>query len=163
MKFKGSCGRRCVLQNLANITRRGIQRKRPGIPREISRSEGYPPVLFSASSERAQNCVPCQVQGGEVLLRGGRGLGCAEQTRKTTERRKRVGGGGGGLGVVPLSAAGTCVSQPSGGASEASRAYAPWTRASHPDQSAPASCLRRGDPPGWGGAVRPGHPRARSS
>ena len=101
MKFKGSCGRRCVLQNLANITRRGIQRKRPGIPREISRSEGYPPVLFSASSERAQNCVPCQVQGGEVLLRGGRGLGCAEQTRKTTERRKRGGAGGWGWSPSP--------------------------------------------------------------
>ena len=65
-------------------------------PGKSLEARDIPPVLFSASSERAQNCVPCQVQGGEVLLRGGRGLGCAEQTRKTTEWRKRGGRGAGG-------------------------------------------------------------------
>ena len=70
-------------------------------PGKSLEARDIPPVLFSASSERAQNCVPCQVQGDEVLLRGGRGLGCAEQTRKTTERRKRGGAGGWGWSPSP--------------------------------------------------------------
>lgn len=161
MKFKRSCGRRCVLQNLANITRRGIQRKRPGIPREISRSEGYPPSSLFGKFRKGSELCAMPGTGGRGVAARGTGVGVCRTD--TENHRVEETGGAGGWGWSP---------SPQPAPAFPNR---PAARRKHPEPMRPGpahptptralrrAALRRGDPPGWGGAVRPGHPRARSS
>ena len=75
MKLQWSCGRRCILQNPANVTRRGIQRKRPGIPREISRSEGYPPCSLCGRFRKGSELCAEPGTGGRGVAAPGAGVG----------------------------------------------------------------------------------------